>query len=198
VLCACSFGKCWRYCVLTGILLTSRLRQRLNESVYTAVCGSYSREQLWYADWVTGTADSQCHAKRAMKDMLIAWCSPAVQLCHFSPAMIYNSAINYELMYISVRNFFSRRRTMQVSACPYFTSPEHLDGFRVNLAWECSWGRIECSSEAPLMGRTCHTPEWWWSVQGSSSQWDRRKALQRETQTALGRWSGGRCSEARM
>jgi len=83
------------YLVFSGMLLTSRLRQRLIESVYTAVCGSYGREQLWYADWVTGTADSQCHAKRAMKDMLIAWCSPVVKLCHFSPAMIYNSAINY-------------------------------------------------------------------------------------------------------
>ena len=82
--------------------------------------------------------------------MLIARCSPVVKLCHFSPAMIYNSAINYELMCISVRKFFSRRRKMQVSACPYFTSPEHRDGFRSNLAWECNSGMIECSSEAPL------------------------------------------------
>jgi hypothetical protein len=48
------------------------------------------------------------------------------------------------------------------------------------------------------MGRTYHTPGWRWFIHENSSQWARRKSPQRETQTALGRCSGGRCSKARI
>jgi hypothetical protein len=48
------------------------------------------------------------------------------------------------------------------------------------------------------MGRTSHSPGWRWFSQKSPLQWTRRKSLQRQTQTALRRWSEGRCSKVRV
>ena len=46
-------------------------------------------------------------------------------------------------------------------------------------------------------GQTCHTPGWRF-FQESPPQWARRKVPQRETHAALGRWSEGRHSKARV